>query len=212
MAVLVQSRASWSGMLVKSDLTLKDISLWSFGICTVLITSMKLSVDCSLCWDLSVKGFWIFTWLWRWLPHRLSKRQSLTTVLLWTPITQMIFFNQGMLLLGSNHFLISRVVPLASSNLHKKELNNYEKRMFLVLCPLIYLIESHTQELASYRIHALINWNLDHPHPGQGGGMRGIFMVLEGMVRAWRWGFLRIYIHRSGGARWGFDLCLVSSR
>ena len=40
-------------------------------------------------------------------PHRLSKRQSLTTVLLRTPITQMIFFNQGMLLLGSNHFLIS---------------------------------------------------------------------------------------------------------
>jgi len=45
------------------------------------------------------------TWLWRWLPHRLLKRQSLTTVLLRTPITQMIFFNQGMLLLGSNHFL-----------------------------------------------------------------------------------------------------------
>ena len=45
-------------------------------------------------------------WLWRRLSHRLSKRQSLTTVLLRTPITQMIFFNQGMLLLGSNHFLI----------------------------------------------------------------------------------------------------------
>ena len=35
----------------------------------------------------------------------LSKRQSLTTVLLRTPITQMIFFNQGVLLLGSNHFI-----------------------------------------------------------------------------------------------------------
>ena len=45
------------------------------------------------------------TWLWRWLPHRLSKCQSLTTVLLRTPTTQMIFFNQGMLLLSSNHFL-----------------------------------------------------------------------------------------------------------
>ena len=33
------------------------------------------------------------TWLWRWLPHRLSKCHSLT-VLLRTPITQMIFFNQ----------------------------------------------------------------------------------------------------------------------
>ena len=59
-----------------------------------------------------MQGFWIFnwltaTWLWRWLPHRLSKRQSLKTVLLRTPITQMIFFDQGMLLLlGSNHFLI----------------------------------------------------------------------------------------------------------
>ena len=45
------------------------------------------------------------TWLWRWLLHRLSKRKSQTTVLLRTPITQIIFFNQGMLLLGSNHFL-----------------------------------------------------------------------------------------------------------
>ena len=33
----------------------------------------------------------------------------LTTVLLRTPIIQMIFFNQGMLLLGSNHFLINGV-------------------------------------------------------------------------------------------------------
>ena len=43
-------------MLVKSDLMLKDTSLWSSGICTVLITSMKLFVDCSLCWDSSLKG------------------------------------------------------------------------------------------------------------------------------------------------------------
>ena len=35
------------------------------------------------------------TWLWRWLPRRLLKHQSLTTVLLRTPITQMIIFNQG---------------------------------------------------------------------------------------------------------------------
>ena len=27
------------------------------------------------------------TWLWKWLPHRLSKRESQTTVLLRTPIT-----------------------------------------------------------------------------------------------------------------------------
>ena len=37
------------------------------------------------------------TGLWRLLPHRLSKRRSITTVLLRTPITQMIFFNQGIL-------------------------------------------------------------------------------------------------------------------
>ena len=37
------------------------------------------------------------TRLWRWLPHRLSKRQSLTTVLLRTPINHMIFFNQGII-------------------------------------------------------------------------------------------------------------------
>ena len=43
-------------MLVKSDLTSKDTSLWSSGICTVLIALMELSVDCSLCRDLSVKG------------------------------------------------------------------------------------------------------------------------------------------------------------
>jgi len=44
--------------------------------------------------------------LWRWLPHRLSRRQSLAAVLLGPPVAWMIFFNQGMLLLGSNHFLM----------------------------------------------------------------------------------------------------------
>ena len=34
------------------------------------------------------------TWLRTWLPHKLSKRQSQTTVVLSTPTTQMIFFNQ----------------------------------------------------------------------------------------------------------------------
>lgn len=48
-------------MLVKSDLTSKDTSLWSSGICTVLIASMKLSVDCSLCGDLSVMSLRMLT-------------------------------------------------------------------------------------------------------------------------------------------------------
>ena len=43
-------------MLVKSDMTSKDTSLWSPGICTVLIVSMKLVVDCSLCRESPVKG------------------------------------------------------------------------------------------------------------------------------------------------------------
>ena len=38
------------------------------------------------------------TWLWRWLLHTLSKRQSITTVLLRAPITQMIFFKQEQIL------------------------------------------------------------------------------------------------------------------
>ena len=41
---------------MKSDLTWKDTSLWSSGIRTVLIVSVKLPVDCSLCQDSSVKG------------------------------------------------------------------------------------------------------------------------------------------------------------
>ena len=75
------------------------------------------------------QDFWIFnwlktiTWLLRWLPHRLSKRHSLTTVLLRTPITQMIFFNQGMLLLGSNHFLrVKMVVKFEVSDVASSEI------------------------------------------------------------------------------------------
>ena len=41
--------------------------------------------------------------------HRLSKRQSQTTVLLRTPITQMIFFNQGYFLLSSYRRLRSEI-------------------------------------------------------------------------------------------------------
>ena len=44
-------------MLVNSDFTSKDTSLWLFGISTVLIASIKFSVDCSLWSDASVSGF-----------------------------------------------------------------------------------------------------------------------------------------------------------
>ena len=45
------------------------------------------------------------TWLWISFPHRLSKRQSPTTVLFRTTITQMIFFNQGKNILGFRYMV-----------------------------------------------------------------------------------------------------------
>ena len=42
---------------MNSDFTSKDTSLWSSGICIVLMASIKFSVDCSLCLDSSVKRF-----------------------------------------------------------------------------------------------------------------------------------------------------------
>ena len=47
-------------------------------------------------WEGLLLGNWRFDnqcQLWRWLPHRLLKLQSTTTVLLRTPFTQMICFN-----------------------------------------------------------------------------------------------------------------------
>ena len=68
--------------------------------------------------EIAHQGFWIYnwlktiTWFWRWLSNRLSRRQSPTIVLLGTPITQIIIFNKGMFLLGSNHFLITSCAAL----------------------------------------------------------------------------------------------------
>ena len=72
-------------------------------------------------------------WLWRWLPHRLSRRQSLTSVLVRTLITQMIFFNQGMLLLGSNHFL---KVKQSSCNSTPPVCNSNATRSLFFVTPL----------------------------------------------------------------------------
>ena len=80
----------------------------------------------------------------RWLPHRLSKRQSPTTVLLRTPITQMIFFNQGMLLVGSKHFLKACIyytsVSYTINNIYKK----LPRPLILQLCSRFILITSCT--------------------------------------------------------------------
>ena len=42
---------------MNNDFTSKDTSLWSSGICTVLMASIKVSVDCSLCRDSFVNGY-----------------------------------------------------------------------------------------------------------------------------------------------------------
>jgi len=42
------------------------------------------------------------TWLWGWLPHGLPTRRSLAAVLFRTPITQMIFFNLGIIMVINN--------------------------------------------------------------------------------------------------------------
>ena len=47
----------------------------------------------------------LFTWLWRWLPLRLSKRQSPTAVLFRTTLTRTITQYELLMLLGSNHLL-----------------------------------------------------------------------------------------------------------
>ena len=48
------------------------------------------------------------------LPHRLSKRQSQTTVLLRTPMTQMIFFNQN-ICIGIGNKELPREAPSGTS-------------------------------------------------------------------------------------------------
>ena len=50
----------------------------------------------------------LFTWLWRWLPLRLSKRQSPTPVLFRTTLTRTITLYELPILLGSNHLLYFR--------------------------------------------------------------------------------------------------------
>ena len=81
--------------------------IWVIGVLRrTVVSDINVSTTCAKAIFRVTCGV---TWLWRRLPQRLSKRQSLTTVLLRTPITQIFVFNQGMLLLGSNHFLINVV-------------------------------------------------------------------------------------------------------
>ena len=81
--------------------------------------------------------------LWRWLPHRLSKRQLLTTVLLRTPITQMIFFNQGMLLLGSHHILQAK---------RRNKINFITCRKWIILQVLAWLMDQTMLQLSELKL------------------------------------------------------------
>ena len=71
---------------------------------------------------------WEDGWIWHWL----SKRQSLTTVLLRTPTIQINFLNQGMLFLRSNYFFTyqsifrSHLSPVLIQNL-RTSFNNHLK-------------------------------------------------------------------------------------
>ena len=117
------------------------------------------------------QGFRIFNWLRlhiTWLPHRLLKHHSQKTVLLRTPITQMILFNQGMLLQGSNHFLMtkfSNIITLSTitsqfnSNQGQNSTYFYE---FLLFCTCVQdlswettLSLVQTQEFCVSLYHAL---------------------------------------------------------
>ena len=75
----------------------------------------------------------------RWLPHRLSKRQSLTTVLLRTLITRMTFCNQGMLLLGSNH-----LVPCSRTTTNKQSFSLYYPEFDPIRNPILVFLTALT--------------------------------------------------------------------
>ena len=56
MRVFVQVRARLSGILVNSNFTSRDISIYLSGICIVHNFLMKFSVDCRLCFNLFIIG------------------------------------------------------------------------------------------------------------------------------------------------------------
>ena len=58
----------------------------------------------------------LFTWHWRWLPLRLTKHQSPTTVLFRTNLTRTITQYELLILLGSTHLLRSAVVVSTTVN------------------------------------------------------------------------------------------------
>ena len=94
------------------------------------------------------------TWLWWWLPLRLSKRQSPlpTTVLLRTTLTQMIKLHYYMLPPGSNHLLYKMyLLPFPGHNNFLGLEENWDLRVFLQRqCSLIQNFLCHYCFLTDY--------------------------------------------------------------
>ena len=84
---------------------LKDTSKGSYAIYTIK-ASFGISRKLLMCIYLTINIYRD----WKRSSGRLESWEGLLLVLLRTPIIQMIFFNPGMLLLGSNHFLNKHLI------------------------------------------------------------------------------------------------------
>ena len=116
-----------------------------------------------------------------WLLHRLSKHQSQTTVLLRTPITQMIFFNQGMLLLGWKNFLINNIEGKITECWLVNEESIFSKFCFVKRAKLVIHNWSSGCLATAYSIKKLFSCNngiLFH--------WWGIYRRIKGHERKWK--------------------------
>ena len=95
-------------------MTSGEETIWAHNILVLpFIVSGKLTLKSTCNIPKSKPGTSLST-IKRWLPHRLSKRQSQTTVLPRSPITQMIFFNQGMTLRSTVDISHKNISPRSS--------------------------------------------------------------------------------------------------
>ena len=93
------------------------------------------------------------TWLWRWLPLRLSKHQSPTTVLFRTTFTRTITLYELLILLGSNHLrcyrnYYRRLLFLTTQNGSKLK----SRKCDIELSTFLSLRTSHIKRWRSYDI------------------------------------------------------------
>lgn len=125
-------RVTWFLTPVSEDDFRSSDSQNDFSQVTLTITSAQMSLTTTSAQRIQLHL--TTTWLWRWLLLRLLKRQSQTTALPRTPITQMIFFNQSysVLLSRSCHGHFEKALLEVKRNFtelgHKQELH-----LFLVI-------------------------------------------------------------------------------